>query len=358
MPAKKRPAPPRGTSAESIEKIDTQILELLLRRLKAQPHPSGHLQPDPPRIPTAMAAQFAAFGVDEAELATLLRHVASLSRRAEKRDRVAFLGPEFSYSHLAALHYFGEGEQPLPVASIATVFRSVERGDAGRGVVPLENSTDGRIVDTLSQLAERRVKICGEVYVPIHHCLLGTGQRESIREVYSKPQALSQCRRWLAENLAQAQIIETSSTAAAAQIARGNPAAAAIAGIEAGRAYGLHAIDENIEDNPNNITRFAILGNDTPAASGDDKTTLLIQLHHEPGALADAMAVFKRARLNLTWIESFPVPELPNEYLFFVELLGHLDDDVVRDAIAKLKRRVALLEVLGTYPRNPLAKSR
>lgn len=288
-------------------------------------------------------------GTDEKQ--ALLRHVSSVCLGTLHQTRVAFLGPLHSYSHLAAIKYFGDAAAFAPVASIQAVFEAVSRHDAVAGIVPVENSTDGRVVDTLSTFVRRRMQVCGEVLLPIHHHLLSRTPRELITEVYSKPQALSQCRSWLANHLPQAKLVEISSTAAAARIAADKQGAAAVASAEAGREYSLDVIDANIEDNPNNITRFVVLGREQPEPTGDDKTAILFQVNHEPGALADAMTIFKKAKLNLTWIESFPLHDRPNEYVFFVELTGHRATPAVGEAIATLSKRTQRLDVLGSYPR-------
>jgi chorismate mutase/prephenate dehydratase len=265
--------------------------------------------------------------------------------------RVAYLGPTHSYSHLAAIKYFGDAVELSAVASIPAVFEAVSRSDVVAGIVPIENSTDGRVVDTLGMFIRQEMQICGEVLLPIHHNLLSRTPRAQIVEVHSKPQALSQCRTWLASQLPHARLVEISSTAAAAKLAAEKHGVAAVASIEAGRQYGLDVIDANIEDNPNNVTRFAVLGKEHPTPTGDDKTSILFQLHHQPGALADAMSVFKQNALNLTWIESFPLPESKNEYMFFVELSGHRDQPNVAKAISELGATAQRLTILGSYRR-------
>jgi chorismate mutase/prephenate dehydratase len=190
------------------------------------------------------------------------------------------------------------------------------------------------------------------VQLAIHHHLLGKCPRGEVVEVYSKPQALSQCREWLAKNLPGAKQVEMTSTAVAAQIAADKPGAAAIASIEAGAHYGLVAIDSMIEDNKHNVTRFAVIGGQEPHRTGRDKTALMFEIPHKPGALADVMLIFKRGRLNLTWIESFPMPNSKNEYLFFVELEGHQSDSRVKKALLALRRKTDRLEILGSYARS------
>ncbi|WP_149499482.1 prephenate dehydratase [Roseiconus lacunae] len=291
--------------------------------------------------------------VDEASLnsfSSILRHVSSHSRRQVHVGAVAFLGPKYSYSHLAAIKHFGDSADFAPVTSIPAVFDAVHRGDALSGLVPIENSTDGRIVDTLGMFVRRHMQICGEVLLPIHHNLLASGTRDQIHEIHSKPQALSQCRNWLAANFPAATLIEVSSTTAAAESASMSPHIGAVASLAAGQAYGLSVINSDIEDRKDNVTRFAVLGKDECEPTGEDKTSLLFQVEHQPGALAQAMTVFSDAELNLTWIESFPSPDSRNEYLFFVEFSGHRADPNVQTAIGNLGTMTRRLEVLGSYP--------
>ncbi len=269
---------------------------------------------------------------------------------------VAYLGPKYSYSYLAAARHFTSQADLIPVSTIPAVFEAIARGDAEYGVVPIENSTDGRIVDTLTMLSNlsNGIHIGGEVLLPIHHCLLGKGNRDEIGEVYSKPQALSQCRRWLSQNLPHAKLIEISSTTAAAELAAQRPEVAAIASIEAGLHYGLNVVQANIEDNPHNLTRFAVLGHQSTSPTGSDKTTIIFQVPHCSGALARAMQVFSDAGLNLTWIESFPIPGKANEYVFFVEFEGHQAEPAVGRAVDTLGQQALRLQVLGSYPRGKL----
>jgi chorismate mutase/prephenate dehydratase len=280
----------------------------------------------------------------------IFRELLSGTRRLVRQVRVCYLGPEFSYSHLAAVQQFGTSVDLIPVANISSVFDALNRGQADFGLVPIENSTDGRVADTLDMFARLPVRVCGEVQLRIHHHLLGKCRRSQIKAVYSKPQALSQCRTWLAKHLPDAQTVETASTTAAARLAVDEPGAAAIASRQAGVHYGLDFIAESIQDNPNNVTRFAVIGDEPPARTGDDKTSLMFELPHQPGALADVMGIFKRNRLNMTWIESFPMPETPSEYLFFIEFQGHAEELRARRAINALAKKTVRLEVLGSYP--------
>ncbi|HTM56114.1 MAG TPA: prephenate dehydratase [Pirellulales bacterium] len=279
----------------------------------------------------------------------VFREVISGSRALEKELRVAFLGPAYSYSHLAALHRFGQSVELVPVSTIAAVFEEINRHHADFGLVPIENSTDGRVADTLDMFARMPARICGEVQLRIHHNLLGKCPRGEVEEVYSKPQALSQCRNWLAKHLPGARTIEVTSTTTAAQLAQDKLGAAAIASLQAGVHYGLDVLAADIEDNKANITRFAVIGDETGPRSGNDKCALMFEIPHRAGALADAMNVFKRNRLNLTWIESFPIARPEGGYMFFVALEGHEDDTRVRKAIAALEKKAVRLDVLGSY---------
>lgn len=345
---------------QSIDAIDRQILQLVeQRRLLVHELCEtdgdvlvGRVAKAASRIDAIVHQQSrSSDAIPQAAKANLLRHLSSVCLQSVHQMRVAYLGPKHSYSHLAAIKYFGDDTTLTPVASIPAVFDAVARGDASSGIVPIENSTDGRVVDTLGMFVRREMQICGEVLLPIHHNLLSKTPRAEIVEVHSKPQALSQCRGWLSSQLPNARLKEISSTAAAAKLAAEKHGVAAVASIEAGRQYNLDVIDANIEDNPNNVTRFAVLGKELPQSTGDDKTAILFQVSHRPGALADAMTVFKQHALNLTWIESFPAPETQNEYMFFVELSGHRDDQAVRQAIETLTKTTQRITILGSYPR-------
>ncbi|QDV73085.1 prephenate dehydratase [Botrimarina mediterranea] len=315
--------------------------------------------------PADIAATTVAAGkgtVSDDAMRAVFREVVAASRAAIGLRRIAYLGPEDSYSHLTAIERFGEAADLVPVATIHAVFQEVSEGSCELGVVPLENSTHGRVTDTLEAFASSMVHICGEAPMRIHHCLLGQGPRSAIRRVVSKPQALAQCSHWLAEHLPGVEAVPYASTSDAARLAAEDPSVAAIASEQAGRRHGLEPLARHIEDQKDNVTRFAVIGpvNTYPTGApktGDDKTALMFELAHEPGALADGMAIFKRQKLNLTWIESFPIPGSRTQdlsggrYLFFVELMGHQADLRVRRAVASLGKKCLQLRVLGSYAR-------
>ena len=279
------------------------------------------------------------------------REILSGCRQLIRPLEIAYLGPQYSYSHLAAQQHFGESARLSPVGTIPAVFDAVHRGDVQFGVVPLENSTDGRITDTMDMFTRTPAKISAEVQLRIHHNLLGKCTREGVRIVCSKPQALSQCRRWLTEQLPGAQQVEMASTTLAAERAAREEGVAAVASLQAGRHYGLDVIAPSIEDNRHNVTRFAVIGQEMAERTGRDITSVMFQLYHRPGALAEAMNIFKRNRLNLTWIESFPMPGCPSEYLFFVELEGYATDLRVRKSLDSLRQKTERLDILGSYAR-------
>ncbi|GIW94589.1 MAG: P-protein PheA [Pirellulaceae bacterium] len=358
----------RSGSPESVfqecRRLDQQLLKLLAERARLYERLARHRITEgqtawDPHTEVAWQQEMLAAGaapLSEASLRAILAEIQSGCRALIKPLRVAYLGPEHSYSYLAATARFGHSVELVPVATIAAVFEEVHYGQAALGVVPLENSTDGRVVDTLDMFARMPVRICGEVQLRIHHFLAARCPRDKITEVYSKPQALSQCRGWLARHLPGVRTIEMTSTARAAQIAAEKEGAAAIASREAAQHYGLEIVAANIEDNPNNITRFAVLGEMPSRRTGKDKTALMFQVPHRPGALADAMVVFKKAQLNLTWIESFPVQGAPQEYLFFAEFEGHESEARVKRALAALGKKTLRLNVLGSYAVAPPAE--
>ena len=285
------------------------------------------------------------------ESLAMLLGAATASRLAPK-PLVAFLGPIYSYSHLAAIQHFGAQVEFAPVDTLAAVFDYVQRNTGAVGIVPIENSTDGRIIDTLGLFARLPLQICGEVFVEIHHCLLAACKRDEIRKIYSKPQAISQCRRWLTDHVVNAEILEVASTAKAAALAASEPGAAAIASRQAGMHHGLHLIAENIEDNVDNVTRFAVIGEEKHEPTGHDKTSIFVQLHHQAGALANAMHIFSNADINLTWIDSYPVPGNRREYLFYIEFEGHHLDKSVQEVLGHLAQISLRLDILGSYARS------
>jgi chorismate mutase/prephenate dehydratase len=284
----------------------------------------------------------------------IYREIMSGSRAIQKVLKVAYLGPEYSFSHLAAVERFGQTVEFMGVGSIAAVFEEVDRGHVDFGVVPVENSSDGRVADSLDMfLRMPHLVICGEVRLRIHHHLMANCEQQEIRRVYSKPQALSQCRNWLSKNVPQALLKEVSSTADAARLAQMEPGAAAVASRQAAVAYGLRILFEDIEDSPHNETRFAVIGHQKCGKTGRDKTAIMFRIAHNPGSLVAALDVFKQNKINLTWIESFPAKASKYEYMFFVDFEGHADDPKVGRALKSLGDHVEEVTILGSFPVAP-----
>ncbi|MGZ0169666.1 MAG: prephenate dehydratase [Planctomycetales bacterium] len=282
----------------------------------------------------------------------VMRHVFSGARRKVRMQRVAYLGPAFSYSHQASIERFGEAADLIPVSTIASVFEEVNRGHAEFGIVPIENSTDGRIVDTLDMFTRLPLRICGEVQLSVNHNLLARCARSQITEIYSKPQAFSQCRNWLNRHMPHARLHDVTSTSTAAQLARDKPGAAAIASGRAAVEYGLEVVAADVQDNKNNVTRFAIIGDHVPLPTGSDRTALLLQIPHKPGALSDALVAFKKNKVNLSWIESFPLRGPEAGYLFFLDFEGHQKEAKVKRTLDHLGKSAVRMEVLGSFPRS------
>jgi chorismate mutase/prephenate dehydratase len=289
--------------------------------------------------------------LDESTIRAVFREVMSGARALQKVLKVAYLGPEYSFSHLAAVERFGQAVEFMRVGSIAAVFEEVNRSHADFGVVPLENSTDGRVADTLDMfLRLPQLKVSAEVRLRIHHNLLANCEQQEIRRVYSKPQALSQCRNWLSKNVPHASLHEVASTATAAELAQREPGAAAVASRQAAVRYGLRILFTDIEDSPNNETRFAVIGNQETGKTGHDKTAIMFRVSHSPGALVAALDIFKQNKINLTWIESFPAKLAKPEYVFFVDFEGHVEDPKVKRTLAALQEHCEQLAVLGSFP--------
>jgi len=295
-------------------------------------------------------------------LRLIFRELMSGSRSLQRSMRVASLGPKYSYSHLAAVAKFGEAVEHVNVGSIAAVFEEVNRRHVQFGIVPLENSTDGRIADTLDMFVRLPgLKIRAEIRLKVHHCLLSRGDWGQVQRIYSKSQALSQCRHWIGKNFPDARVIDVVSTAAAAEHAQREEFSAAIASQAAGTAYGLKTLANNIEDQPNNLTRFAVISERSEERTGSDKTTLMLRVPNQPGALVDAITLFKKGEINMTWLESFPTADGPSNrdpsYLFFLDIDGHSDDEPVRKTIDLVRKRCERLEILGSYPRGKSVES-
>jgi chorismate mutase/prephenate dehydratase len=345
---------------KEIDSLDDQILSLLNRRAKAAIE-VGKIKEDqnlrfyvPEReveILRRLTAENPGPFPNEA-LKSIYREIISASLSLEKPLSVAFLGPRATFTHLACLKHFGESAEYVAQINVSGVFDAVERGNADFGVVPIENSSEGIVSNTLDMFVDHNLLISGEILIEVAHDLLSvTGDIEHVKKIYSHPHAIAQCREWLERNLRDVAVFDVESTARAAELALDDPSAAAIAGEVAAKIYGLKGIRRRIQDNTNNVTRFIIIGKIAPERTGNDKTSVLFAARDEVGALFLMLEPFSRHQVNLTKIESRPVKKKAWEYLFFLDAEGHLKDDPVAKALDELRMRAQYLKILGSYPR-------
>jgi len=346
---------------EDLKKIDVEIVGLLNRRAGISTQ-IGRIKEEQGVDVYDPAQEMRVYenlkGANEGPLPTvslkaIFREIVSASRALQKPITVAYLGPEASFSHLAAQSYFGTSTRFFPQATIFRVFDEVERGKVQWGVVPVENSLEGSVNLTLDRLIATPLRIRAEVFLRISYCLLSTTDKmDSITSVYSHPQALAQCQGWLRVNLPHCGLIGVESTAAAAQRILKDSAGAAIASRLAAVRYGLNILSEGIEDNPANTTRFLVIGEGESRMTGMDKTTILFGTPHTPGALYHTLEPFAARQLNLVKIESYPTKEKIWEYLFFVDVVGHEEDEKIRECLEDLKKKTTFLKIVGSYPRG------
>jgi chorismate mutase/prephenate dehydratase len=283
----------------------------------------------------------------------VFREIISACRSLETEIAVAYLGPPATHTHLACLEYFGSSIQTQPKESIREVFEAVERKRVNYGIVPIENSTEGSVNQTLDILIDSEAMICGEVMIQVSHALLSqSGKPEDIRKISSHPSALEQCRKWLRKSFPHVEVAETVSTAKAAQMASENRKVAAVASSLAGHLYGLKVVESQIEDYLNNTTRFLVIGLQPSPRTGKDKTSILFSISHAPGSLYQALKPFSEKGINLTKIESRPMKGKPWEYIFFVDMEGHSTDAPIREVMSDLGRNALFLKLLGSYPQR------
>lgn len=293
--------------------------------------------------------------LNDEEMARLFREIMSACLALEEPLDIAFLGPEGTFTQEAALKHFGHSVKTTPLNSIDEVFREVESGATQYGVVPIENSTEGVVNHTLDMFLQSSLKISGEVELRIHHHLMCAREdMGSIRRVYSHQMSLAQCREWLDANLPNAERVSISSNAEAARRVAGEPEFAAIAGDAAAEKYNLKVLRNNIEDHPNNTTRFLIIGRPTVAPSGNDKTSVLISARNKPGSLHALLEPLSRHGVSMTRIESRPSHCVNWEYVFFLDMEGHAEKPNVGAALAELNKEADLFTILGSYPRAVL----
>jgi chorismate mutase/prephenate dehydratase len=286
------------------------------------------------------------------DLARLFRQIMSACLALEQPVKVAYLGPEGTFTQEAALKHFGDSALSVPQSAIDEVFREVLSGSCDYGVVPVENSTEGVISHTLDSFMDSSLKICGEVELRIHqHFMVGANtDKKNISRVYSHAQSLAQCRQWLNSNFPAIERVAVSSNAEAAKRVQGEWNSAAIAGDMACELYSLDKLHQKIEDNPDNSTRFLIIGREEVPKSGKDRTSLVVSVRNKPGALHDLLEPFQRHNVDMTRLESRPSRSSKWTYVFFIDLEGHIDDQPVANVLEELTSQVVELKVLGSYP--------
>lgn len=348
---------------KNIDMIDDEVLALLNRRAEVvievgnikRTQKSRFYKPDRERqILERLTTQNKGPFPNDA-LKAIYREILSASVSLEEPLKVSCLGPLGTFTHLAALRHFGSSSAFVPVDSIKKVFENVESGKADYGVVPIENSTEGVVSYTLDMFMDSDLMVSAEIILEISQNLLSSQtDKRKIKRIYSHPQPYAQCRRWLESNMSCVPVIESTSTARAAELASKDKESAAIASEIAARMYNLRILEKNIEDSRHNITRFLVISKELHPRTGKDKTSIMFSIKDRPGSLYSILLPFKRAKINLTKIESRPSKRKAWEYIFFVDMEGHIEDKKVRKAIESLKEGCLYLKILGSYPQGKI----
>ncbi|MBT8046644.1 MAG: prephenate dehydratase [Pontiella sp.] len=281
----------------------------------------------------------------------IYREIMSAALALETEMKIAYLGPEATFTHQAARNKFGVSVDYIPTGTISEVFDRVQNKSADYGVVPVENSTEGAVTHTFDQFATTPLKICAEIYLPISLTLLSTHPKEEVTLIFSKQEVFGQCRSWLGANMPNARLSPVESTTKAVQLALETPGSAAIASVMASDMYDIEVLAENIQDMQGNTTRFLVIGQNFSTPTGSDKTSIVFGVKHKVGALYDALSVFKTDNINMTKIESRPSRNKAWEYYFFVDIDGHAEDPEVKRALDELQEHCTLMTILGSYPK-------
>jgi len=283
-------------------------------------------------------------------LRAIYREIMSSALSLEKTMTIAYFGPEATFTHQAAIKKFGSSLNYSPHKTIADVFTEVSKRRADYGVVPVENSTEGMVTHTLDMLVESELKIVSQIVLRIQQCLISNSKAGEIKKIYSHPQPIAQCRQYLQTHLPNAELVETSSTTRAAELAAKEPGTAAIASALAAERYGLEVLEKDIQDSSSNATRFYVLGRQCSPPTGHDRTSLMLSIADKVGALHRALTPFNKYKLNMTRIESRPNKKKAWEYFFFVDCDGHFLDKKLGKALLEIEKECNFLKVLGSYP--------
>lgn len=343
-----------------VDRLDEKILSLLLKRIELVKK-IGNVKTingipvfDPAREGEILSRlkKLNMEKIPDDKLELIFKEIFSLSRSYEKKLKIAYLGPMGSFSEIAAIGYFGNSCNFVLTKKIQDVFELTDKRECDFGVVPVENSLEGAIGLTLDLLIDSNVKICGEIYKEITHNLLSLNDNiKNLKRLYAHPQALAQCRTYIEKNLPEIEIIEVDSTSESARLASKDVESCAIASTRAAELYELKILKSRIEDNTNNYTRFIVLGKTENASTGNDKTSIIISVKDESGALHRALNSFAQYGINLTKIESRPMKKRPWEYIFFIDFDGHLNNKIVKRALSELSKVCLFLKILGSYPK-------
>jgi chorismate mutase/prephenate dehydratase len=359
---KKKEKPSSGLSSyrSKIDRLDAEILKLLGQRGRLaqsigkvkQSSGRGIFDPSREKQIFERLAKMNKGPYSNTAIQSIFLEIISATRALESPISVAFLGPVSTFTHIAAVKQFGSSAEFLPQLDIAAVFHEVETNNADYGVVPVENTTEGVVNYTLDRFVDSQLKVCSEIIIPITHHLLSAENRiERVKRVYSHPQALAQCRNWLAQHLPGAEVKGVESTAGAAQRVVSERNAAAIASEYAAQSYGLNRLARNIQDQSNNFTRFLVVGQHLSQRTGNDKTSIVFLAKDRVGILYELLKPLSDSGINLTKIESRPRKTKAWEYLFFVDLDGHVEDRKVALALVRLSEACDFFKILGSYPK-------
>ena len=343
---------------KAIDRIDAQIVRLLNERtnhvleIGAIKLAAGEeiYAPHRERAVLQRVAKLNEGPIAPESLRAIYREIMSSALSLEKTMTIAYLGPEATFTHQAAIQRFGASLQYAAQRTIGDVFSEVTKSRADYGVVPVENSTEGVVTHTLDMFVDSDLKIVAQIVLPIRHCLVSRVSRDRIKRLYVHPQTLAQCRGWLQRALPHAELIETSSNARSVELAAADRKSGALAGMLAAEKYKVPILEHDIQDNAANATRFLVLGRQCSPPTGQDRTSIMFSIQHKVGALYSALSPFRRHRLNMTKIESRPSKRKAWEYFFFVDCDGHQDDRKVAKAILQLREECNFVKVLGSYP--------
>lgn len=342
-----------------IDEIDEQIVRLINQRAEVVVEVGERKAKDKTHIYAPAreqavyrhVAEVSTGPMSEKALRGVFREVMSGCIELGEPLTITYLGPSGTFTHMAARSRFGDSVSFVPCGSMDQVFTEVERKRADYGVVPVENSTEGGIRETLARFLGSPLNVCAEIALEIHHCLLAKCPMEQITKVYTKGTVFAQTRAWLKGHLPNVELLDVASTSRGAELAAAEPGAAAIGHVSAASVYGLDVLASNIEDLAHNVTRFFVLGHHMSRPTGDDKTSILCSVKDKAGALHDLLVPFKEWGISMTFIESFRSPKAAWQYYFFIDFLGHPDDDKSRQALEHMERECETLTVLGAYPR-------